>query len=90
VLGTVLMALQRESGAGVNGNSLDEKAITRVQPFVGTPGTVYATVQQVLIPFHLFELINDLFDLLHLILGGNQYGIGRLHDDDILQSDTGN
>lgn len=85
VLGAVVVHLQRQRGAGVDDDALDLEARAGIDAFVGTPGAIYAPVLLVFLALLFLQLRHDLFHVLRLVLGGDEHGVRRFHDQRVLE-----
>src|SRR5471030_3204104 len=89
VLGAVVVHLQRQLAARIDGDALDLEALADVDALVAAPRTVDLGVVQMLGAVLRLQVFDDLLDALHLVLVGHQHGVGLLDDDHIFQADDG-
>ena len=89
MLSPMVVHLQTQAGARVHHDSLDLKALAAVDAVVPAPGSMNFTVGLGERVTCVFELVDDLFDVLGLIFVDHQNGVGGLYDRNIVQPHPG-
>ncbi len=89
VLGTVVVHLQRQLSARLDGDALDLEALAHVDGVVGTPGTEDFLVCLDLVAVLLLEGVDQLLDVLDLVLVGDHDRVLGFHHDHVFQTDQG-
>ena len=89
VLGPVLVCLQRQLGAGLDGQLLDLETLARVEALAGTPGSVNLEVRVVPFAPARLQALHHLRHVLCPVLGRNQDRILRRDDQEVPYSDGG-
>src|SRR5690606_24333802 len=83
----VVMHLYRKLGAGFNGDAFYLIALAVVDGVVNAPGAVNLPMVHVLMSAIAFNALDDLFNVLNLILVGDQQGIFGFDNHQVLYPD---
>src|SRR6185312_5642132 len=75
VLRPLVVHLQGEFGAGIDGDTLDLKFVAAVDAFISAPGAVHLAVGDMELTAFTLKLLNDLLDPLGGVLAAHQHGI---------------
>lgn len=89
VLGTVVVHLQAEGGAGVDDDALDLETGAGVDAVVPAPGAVDLAVGCGQRFAFALDALDDLLDILGAGFVGDHDGVGGFYDDEILDADGG-
>ena len=89
VFAAMVVHLQAEAAAGLDLDTLDLEARAFLEHGVGAPRAGDGAVQLVGVVILLLELGNDLLDVLRLVRVGNQQGIRRTDDHQVVEAHGG-
>ncbi|MCY1533737.1 hypothetical protein D9M68_690790 [compost metagenome] len=87
MLGTVVVHLQRELAARIDGDVLDLETPAGIDRVVGAPRPVDLAVVLGFAAAQRLEFLDQLLDLLHAVLPGDHDGVLGFHHHDIFQAD---
>lgn len=90
VFAAVMVHLQAEAGAGLDGDPLDFVALTFFQHGVVAPGAVHGAVHAVQFVVICLEGVVQVLDVLRTILRGYEQSVGRVDDDETVHAHGAN